>query len=93
MPPAKFLRMLAKDDVRRKVLETPDERVFIVSLRLMLGRADVGDGGRERPADDVREERRERYPPSGFVSSSRGELLRDVLSRRVKGDSSRRAVI
>lgn len=45
IPFASDLRALAKDEVRRIVFETPEEMVFIVSLRLRVGREPPGEGG------------------------------------------------
>ena len=56
MPPAKFLRAFAKDDVRFKVPVT-------ISLRLTGGRVTFGDDGRVTDVgEEVREDRRERAP-------------------------------
>lgn len=59
MPPAKFLRAFAKDDVRLRV-------PVMISLRLTAGRITFGDDGRVKDVgEEVREDRRERAPANG----------------------------
>ena len=98
MPPARLRKALANDDVRRRVLLTPEEMVPdtlpIVSLRVRLGLEDIGEGGGCvvfcEPPDGTRSLSR-RF----IVASSEfgGGLSRDVVSNFVKGDSKSRATM
>lgn len=64
MPPAKFLRAFAKDDVRLRVLLTPEDIVPVtISLRWTTERVTFGDDGRVIDVgEEVRDDRRERAP-------------------------------
>ena len=85
MPPAKFLRAFAKDDVRFRVPDT-------ISLRLTAGRVIFGDSGRVIDVgEEVRDDRRERAP--GNVRGGEGSWWSEFDSSRVNGDSRRRAMI
>jgi hypothetical protein len=65
MPPAKFFRAFAKDDVRLRVLLIPDDIVLdMVSLRGTPERDTLGEEGRVMEVgEDVTEDRRDRVPP------------------------------
>ena len=59
MPPAKFLRAFAKDDVRLRVLLTPEDMVPVTTA----GRVTFGDDGRVVDVgEEVRDDLRERAP-------------------------------
>ena len=64
MPPARFFRVFANDEVRLIVLLIPDDIVpVMVSLRETAGRGTIGDEGRVKEVgEDVREDRRDRAP-------------------------------
>ena len=67
MPPAKFFRAFAKDDVRLRVLLIPDDIVLdMVSLRETPERDTLGEEGRVvEVGEDVTEDRLDRAPPVG----------------------------
>ena len=64
IPPAKFFRAFAKDDVRFRVLLIPDDIVLdMVSLRVTPERGTLGEEGRVMEVgEDVMEDRRDRAP-------------------------------
>lgn len=55
IPPANERSTLAKEDVRRSVLATPENVLLTVSARLRLGRLVTGVGGRAISGDDWRD--------------------------------------
>lgn len=93
MPPAKFLRAFAKDDVRLRVLLIPDDIVLVlVSPWGALGRGTFGDEGRVvEIGEDVREDRRERAP--ACARRGGGGWWKELDSSRVNGDSRRSAMM
>jgi hypothetical protein len=65
IPLASVLRAFANEEVRRRVMETPEEIVPMVSLRLIEGLDPPGEGGRRgNGGEDCREVTRERTPGS-----------------------------
>ena len=92
MPPAKFFRAFAKDDVRLRVLLIPDDIVLVmVSLRGTPGRGTIGDEGRVMEVgEDVRDDRRDRVPAGARWGG--GNWWSELDSSRVNGDSRRSAI-
>ena len=91
---------MAKDEVRRIVLVTPDEMVFdmalvIESLRLSPGRLINGEAGTmsivdNEPPEGIRDLKC-RFPFNSMEYG--GGLSKDVFSSLVKGDSRSRAMM